>query len=62
MSKENTRGTVRMNIKISSWQEWKELCKRYDIDPYENADFGIDLGGGRSRDFEFVGDVPKKEA
>jgi len=51
-----------MNIKISSWQEWKELCKRYDIDPYENADFGIDLGGGRSRDFEFVGDVPKKEA
>jgi len=50
-----------MSIKISSWQEWKELCEEYGINPYENADFGIDLGGGNSRDFEYVGDVPEKE-
>lgn len=54
-----------MNIgrthKIYNWQEWKELCDQYNIDPYRNADFGIDKGGGDSIDFEYEGDVPERE-
>ena len=50
-----------MAITIYQWKEWKELCEANDIDPYENVDFGIDKGGGDSEDFEYVGDIPKKE-
>jgi len=47
--------------KIYNWQEWKGLCDRYNIDPYNNADFGIDRGGGDSIDYEYIGDYPKRE-
>lgn len=48
-------------IHIANWQIWKELCWDWGIDPYENVDYGIDIGGGNSRDFEYTGDIPKKE-
>lgn len=46
---------------ISNWQIWKELCWDWDIDPYENGDFSIDEGGGNSINYEYIGDIPKKE-
>ena len=46
---------------ISNWETWKELCAQNDVDPYEFVDFGIDMGGGNSKNFEFIGNIPKKE-
>ena len=46
---------------ITNWQIWKELCWDWGIDPYENVDHSIDLGGGNSRDYEYTGDIPAKE-
>ena len=46
---------------ISDWNTWKELCEKWDIDPHENVDFGIDEGGGNSTDFEYIGNIPEKE-
>lgn len=48
-------------IPISSWEEWKKLCIGWEIDPYKNFEFGEDLGGGDSRDYEYIGDIPEKE-
>lgn len=45
---------------IHDWEEWKEICERQEIDPYERADFSLDLGGGDSFDVEYAGSVPKK--
>jgi len=46
---------------IINWEDWKELCEKYEIDPYEEIEFGFDLGGGNSEDFEFIGEIPIKE-
>ena len=46
---------------IPSWTVWVILCETYDHDPYMTIEFSIDLGGGNSRDFEYIGDTPKKE-
>jgi len=46
---------------ISKWEDWKELCEQNDIDPHETLEFGIDEGGGNSRDYEYIGDIPEKE-
>ncbi len=51
--------------KIYNWQEWKDICDQYNIDPYEYADFSIgaqrQISGGDTIDFEYKGDVPKNE-
>lgn len=31
-----------------SWSAWLVFCEEADIDPYENCESGIDLGGGDS--------------
>ena len=46
---------------INDWETWKELCEQNNIDPYRTVEFGIDMGDGNSRNYEFGGDVPKKE-
>lgn len=46
---------------ISDWEQWKKLCEYYGEDPHENVDLGFDLGGGKSRDFEYIGDIPERE-
>ena len=46
---------------ITNWETWKELCEENDIDPYVYANFGIDEGGGNSRDFEYIGEIPPRE-
>ncbi|MBA7690249.1 hypothetical protein ES703_98773 [subsurface metagenome] len=46
---------------ISDWETWKELCEQNDVDPYKFKDFGIDMGGGNSTDFEYIGDIPTEE-
>lgn len=51
-----------MALTIYKWETWKELCEANDIDPYENVDFGIDKGGGNSKNFEYIGDIPEREA
>ena len=48
-------------FQITNWETWKELCEQNDVDPYKFVDFGIDMGGGRSMDYEYIGDVPEKE-
>lgn len=48
-------------IHVTDWEFWKELGEFYKFDPYENVNHGIDEGGGNSTDFEFIGDIPKKE-
>jgi len=45
---------------IPNWSVWVILCEAYDYDPYEIKEFSIDTGGGNSRDFEYIGDIPKK--
>lgn len=46
---------------ISNWETWKELCEQNEIDPHENTEFGIDLGGGNSEEFKYIGDIPTEE-
>ena len=46
---------------ITNWETWKELCEQNDVDPYKFVDFGIDMGGGNSISYEFIGDIPEKE-
>ena len=46
---------------ITNWETWKELCQENDVDPYEYVNFGIDMGGGDSTDFEYIGDTPERE-
>ena len=46
---------------ITNWETWKELCAEYEADPYENVNLHRDLGGGNITDFEYIGDIPKKE-
>ena len=45
---------------ITNWEEWKGLCTQNNIDPYNNVDFSVDLGGGDSYNFEYIGDFPEK--
>lgn len=46
---------------VTSWKLWKEMGKHYGFDPYKEVDHSIDIGGGNSTDFEYVGTPPKKE-
>ena len=45
----------------ASWRIWRMICELQDLDPYKTKEFSIDLGGGRTKDFEYTGDIPKKE-
>ena len=45
----------------ANWEAWKMTCETQKHDPYKTKEFSIDLGGGRTRDFEYTGDIPKKE-
>lgn len=46
---------------VNNWETWVDLCDSYDVNPYLNMEFGIDLGGGNSKDWEYVGEIPNKE-
>ena len=48
-------------IHITNWETWEKMGEHYGFDPYETVDHGIDLGGGRSVDYEYTGDIPEKE-
>ena len=47
--------------RVIKWEDWKELADRYDFDPYEEIEFGIDKGRGDSEDFYYAGDIPQRE-
>jgi len=47
--------------KIRSWEEWVKVCQENRINPYENADFGVNRGGGDSEDFIYTGEYPEEE-
>ena len=51
-----------MKYQVYHWKDWLQLCLDYDVDPYEEQEFGIDKGGGNSDDYRYVGDVPEREA
>jgi len=44
---------------VPSWDDWKELADKYDFDPYEEIEFGLDAGGGDGYYWEYTGDVPE---
>lgn len=46
---------------INNWETWKELCEENDLDAYRTMEFGIDMGGGNSRDYEYGGEIPEEE-
>lgn len=46
---------------IFSWEEWEEFCAEHDINPCENGEFGLDLGGGNSLTIECRDDPPEEE-
>lgn len=55
------RNPHRKTLYIPDWKTWESLGEHYDFDPYKEVEFSIDLGGGNSKDYEYVGDVPKKD-
>ena len=46
---------------IATWSTWVLLSEYHNFDPYKELDFSIDKGGGNSIDYEYTGDVPKRE-
>ena len=46
---------------ITTWSTWVILSEFHNFDPYKELDFSIDKGGGNSIDYEYTGDVPKRE-
>jgi len=46
---------------ISKWEEWEQLCGEHGVDPHKEVEFGVDLGGGNSENFEYIGDMPEEE-
>lgn len=49
-----------MTYKINRWEDWEELCFEYGLNPLGQLEFGIDMGGGNSEDFKYIGDVPEE--
>lgn len=47
--------------RVIEWKDWIELADRYNFDPYEEIEFGIDTGGGNSEDWYYAGDIPERE-
>ena len=47
---------------ITQWEDWKELCEKKNLNPYENTYFEGWEGGGISKRFEYTGDIPEKES
>ncbi len=45
----------------ANWELWKMACENQELDPYKTKEFSLDIGGGRTRDFKYNGDIPKKE-
>jgi hypothetical protein len=43
-----------------TWEQWVEFCAEYDIDPYENCEYGFDLGGGDSEEYYCYDDPPEE--
>ena len=48
-------------IYITEWKRWKAMGELEGFDPYECKDYSIDLGGGNSVNWEYIGDIPEKE-
>lgn len=48
-------------IYINTWECWVSLSEIHDFDPYGGHDFSIDCGGGNSINYEFTGNIPKRE-
>lgn len=46
---------------ITNWSKWVYLSELHNFDPYKEIEFSIDKGGGNSIDYEYTGDVPKRE-
>ena len=46
---------------INDWDRWVELCSERDINPREEVEFGLDIGGGDSIDFEYIGEIPTED-
>lgn len=46
---------------ISDWKTWKKLCIGWEINPYMNFEFSEGLGGGDTKDYKYIGDIPEKE-
>jgi len=46
---------------ISQWEEWVELCNEAELNPYDAADFGRDLGSGDCVEFIYCGEYPKEK-
>jgi len=46
--------------KVNIWEAWVMICEEMGINPYKNVDIGVDMGGGESEDYEYVGDYPEK--
>lgn len=44
-----------------SWVEWEEHCAANNIDPRENREDGVDLGGGDSYSIVCDEEPPKEE-
>jgi len=48
-------------IHLLSWINYKKVTRHYDVDPYEELEFGIDLGGGDSENFICLDDPPERK-
>ncbi len=48
-------------IYIATYKKWEELSEIYNFNPSVVIEFSLDEGGGNSKDFEFIGNIPKEE-
>ena len=51
------------HYKITSWEEWCDICYDYGIDPWVGRDELVieqDIGGGDTITYEYIGDVPEE--
>lgn len=44
-----------------NWEEWQEYCAEHGIDPRENCEDGIDIGGGNSIEIVCVDEPPEEK-
>ena len=44
-----------------NWDQYREICQKYGINPWANESFGVDLGGGESDTYKCVDDPPERE-
>jgi len=44
-----------------NWDQYREICQAYGINPWTNESFGVDLGGGECDTYKCVDDPPERE-